>query len=81
MPAQPKTVKYLTSSDGATIYADAIGNPDGRSIVFVHGKGCSAAAFDNIFEAEQYSKDYFLVSVLISLILLLTWLLPSAGSL
>ena len=70
MPAQPKTAKYLTSSDGATIYADAVGNPDGRSIVFVHGKGCSAAVFDCIFEAEQYKNDFFLVRLSLQQLLL-----------
>lgn len=56
------TSKYVTSSDGVKIYADAVGDPANPSIVFIHGFMLSAMAFDNIFFNEQYSSRYYLVS-------------------
>lgn len=43
------TSKVLHSADGTPIYADAVGDPSKPSIVFVHGFGLSAVAFDGIF--------------------------------
>lgn len=56
------SAKILTSSDGTKIYADASGNPDKPSIVFVHGQGLSGAVFDNIFFNKQYTEELYLVS-------------------
>lgn len=65
MPFQQKTVKYLTSSDGTTIYADAVGNTEGPNMIFVHGHSLSAAVFDDIFKAEKYSQNFFFVRLLL----------------
>ncbi|KAI5117030.1 hypothetical protein M0805_002246 [Coniferiporia weirii] len=53
--------QFITSSDGAKIYADATGNPDKPSIVFVHGLSYSSVVFDSIFSDERFSNEFYLV--------------------
>ncbi|THH06384.1 hypothetical protein EW145_g4122 [Phellinidium pouzarii] len=53
--------QFITSSDGSKIYADAVGNPEKPSIVFIHGLALSGAVFDNIFNNAKYSNDVYLV--------------------
>ncbi|KAI5117032.1 hypothetical protein M0805_002248 [Coniferiporia weirii] len=53
--------QFITSSDGAKIYADATGNPDKPSIVFVHGLSYSSVVFDSIFSDEGFSNEFYLV--------------------
>jgi pimeloyl-ACP methyl ester carboxylesterase len=54
-------VKYLTSSDGATIYADAVGDPRKPSVIFIHGAALSAVVFDGIFDHSVYRTEFYLV--------------------
>lgn len=69
MNSQPKLMSELIiSSDGSTIYAEAIGNHTGQHIIFLHGFTLSSAVFDNIFFDTRYHKEYFLVSITETLI-------------
>ena len=57
----------LTSADGTSIYADAVGDASKPSVVFVHGFGLSGLAFEGIFgEGDQgrdeWINDMFLAS-------------------
>ena len=51
----------MTSKDGTTIYADAIGDPSKPSLVFVHGYALSGDVFNNIFAEPKYREDHYLV--------------------
>ncbi|EPQ58991.1 alpha/beta-hydrolase [Gloeophyllum trabeum ATCC 11539] len=55
------TTKIVTSSDGAKIYAEGAGNPNGPGIVFVHGLSLTAAVFDRFFEDHELLKEFHLV--------------------
>jgi hypothetical protein len=61
MPLSP-TVKLLKSTDGTTIYADAVGNPANPSIVFTHGFALSAAVFNTLFENPRLLEKFYLVT-------------------
>ncbi|VDC05095.1 unnamed protein product [Peniophora sp. CBMAI 1063] len=54
-------VKSLTSKDGTTIHADAIGDPSKPHVVFVHGLSLSGAVFDNLFTDARYISSFYLV--------------------
>lgn len=62
-----KIVKSVTSSDGLSLYADSNGNVGRTALIFVHGFRFSAAAFDCIFEDEEFSSKFHLVQRLLSL--------------
>lgn len=51
----------LTSPDGTLIWAEAAGNASAPAIVFIHGLGCTAAAFDKQFEDLRLLKHLHLV--------------------
>ena len=53
--------RFVTSSDGSKIYADAAGDAGKPAIVFLHGLSLSGAVFNNIFSNEEYKKKFFLV--------------------
>lgn len=53
--------KLVTSSDGAKIYADAVGNPKNPSVVFIHGVSLSCVVFDNIFFDTDFPDSFYLV--------------------
>ncbi|KAH8113578.1 alpha/beta-hydrolase [Phellopilus nigrolimitatus] len=57
----PTQARLIRSSDGSKIYADAAGNPDKPSIVFIHGMAFSGAVFDVIFSNEKYRQEFYLV--------------------
>lgn len=57
----PSQVKVLHSTDGTVIYADAIGDPQNPSIVFVHGFALSGIVFDGLFSDPQLVKNIYLV--------------------
>ncbi|KAH8113551.1 alpha/beta-hydrolase [Phellopilus nigrolimitatus] len=57
----PTQARIIRSSDGSKIYADAAGNPDKPSIVFIHGMTFSGAVFDVIFSNEKYRQEFYLV--------------------
>ncbi|KAH8113559.1 alpha/beta-hydrolase [Phellopilus nigrolimitatus] len=61
MAAFATNLQFITSSDGAKIYADAAGNPSKPPIVFIHGLALSGAVFDNIFNNESYKRSFYLV--------------------
>ncbi|KAL4257590.1 AB hydrolase superfamily protein [Pleurotus pulmonarius] len=54
------TSKIVISADGTQIYADATGDPEKQSIVFVHGLALSSIVFDRLF-ANKRLADYHLV--------------------
>ncbi|KAI0034468.1 alpha/beta-hydrolase [Vararia minispora EC-137] len=54
-------VKLLTSKDGTTVYADAIGDPSKPHVVFIHGASLSGAVFDHIFQDPRYQSQLYLV--------------------
>ena len=53
--------KFVHSSDGTRIYADAVGEPTKPCIVFIHGLSLSAAVFDDIFNDQTYTNEFYLV--------------------
>lgn len=55
------TVKYVTSSDGTKVYAEAVGQPANPSLVLAHGFGSSATVFNELFANEELSKNFYLV--------------------
>lgn len=57
----PTTFKLLKSTDGTELYADATGNPQHPSIVFVHGIALCGAVFDQFFSNKQLLEKFYLV--------------------
>ncbi|EMD34075.1 hypothetical protein CERSUDRAFT_159511 [Gelatoporia subvermispora B] len=53
--------RYLTSPDGTTIWAEAVGNPSKPHIVFVHGLACTALGFDMQFSDPEMLENLYLV--------------------
>lgn len=56
-------IKVVPSTDGVSIYADAIGDSTKPSIVFIHGFGVSGACFDNLFADKNLLAHFYLVSL------------------
>ncbi|KAF8915012.1 Alpha/Beta hydrolase protein [Mucidula mucida] len=56
--------RMLTSADGTPIYADATGDPTKPALVFIHGFGLCASAFDGIFDDPEWSESLILVAPL-----------------
>ncbi|EAU82331.1 hypothetical protein CC1G_06641 [Coprinopsis cinerea okayama7 len=57
--AQSHTV---TSSDGTSIYATAVGNPDLPSLVFIHGFSLSCKVFEPLFKDSRLLERFYLVA-------------------
>ncbi|KAI0313238.1 alpha/beta-hydrolase [Amylostereum chailletii] len=57
----PHVCKLLTSTDGTSIYADAIGDPCLPCLVFVHGLALSSIVFNDIFDNPRYYEHFYLV--------------------
>ncbi|KAJ7264255.1 alpha/beta-hydrolase [Mycena rebaudengoi] len=55
------TTKRLISKDGTEILAEATGNYAKPHIVFVHGFGCTGAAFDPIFNLDVLTVNLYMV--------------------
>lgn len=55
------TSQLVSSSDGAKIYADCVGDAANPAIVFVHGFLFSGSVFDRIFSDPKYSESFYLV--------------------
>jgi len=55
------TCKMLKSADGTSIYADATGNPQNPSIVFIHGMALTCAVFDQLFAHKELLEKFYLV--------------------
>ncbi|EPQ51442.1 alpha/beta-hydrolase [Gloeophyllum trabeum ATCC 11539] len=55
------STRYLRSSDGARIYAEAVGDSQKPSLVFTHGVSLSAAIFDDLFRDERLLDNFYLV--------------------
>ncbi|KAF8885167.1 Alpha/Beta hydrolase protein [Infundibulicybe gibba] len=56
--------KFLTSADGTSIYAEAVGRTPGPgvpTIVFIHGLLMSSAVFDTIFTDDAWTRNTYLV--------------------
>ncbi|KZT29299.1 alpha/beta-hydrolase [Neolentinus lepideus HHB14362 ss-1] len=53
--------KVLQSTDGTIIYAEAVGNVDGPSIVFVHGFLTCTIVFNDMFADERLLREFYLV--------------------
>ncbi|EED80710.1 predicted protein [Postia placenta Mad-698-R] len=54
-------VKSVKSSDGVTIYAEAVGNPQNPCLVLVHGLNLSAATFNNLFADKRLLEKLYLI--------------------
>ncbi|KDR74313.1 hypothetical protein GALMADRAFT_123754 [Galerina marginata CBS 339.88] len=54
--------RLLKSSDGADIFARAVGNHNNPSLVFIHGLALSGAVFDDLFKEEYLVDRFYLVS-------------------
>ena len=53
--------KFVTSSDGSKIYAEAIGDPTKPALVLVPGYMLSTMVFDKQFEDKELQKELYLV--------------------
>ena len=60
-------VRTAISSDGCSIYADAVGDARKPALVFIHGYTLCAAVWDDIFADSRYSEQFFLVCLLLRL--------------
>lgn len=58
---QAPRVRFVSSSDGGSIYADAVGDASKPALVFIHGYTLSAAVWDDIFSDPRYTQQFFLV--------------------
>jgi pimeloyl-ACP methyl ester carboxylesterase len=56
--------RTLKSTDGNDIYADATGDPQNPSIVFVHGMTFSGAVFDCLFANKRLLEKFYLVCII-----------------
>lgn len=54
--------RMLVSTDGAQIYANAVGDGTKQAIVFIHGFVWSFMAFDDIFNDPKWTSQLYLVS-------------------
>ncbi|KAJ7264262.1 hypothetical protein C8J57DRAFT_1718701 [Mycena rebaudengoi] len=61
MSAASLTTKRLISKDGTEILAEATSNYAKPHIVFVHGFGCTGAAFDPIFNLDVLTENLYMV--------------------
>ncbi|KAJ7598565.1 alpha/beta-hydrolase [Mycena floridula] len=59
--SSPARVERVTSSDGATIYACAYGNPSKPSIVLVHGGLLTSQVFENLVQEPRLAKSFYMV--------------------
>ncbi|KAJ6541410.1 Alpha/Beta hydrolase protein, partial [Mycena capillaripes] len=53
--------RFVTSADGTKIFAEARGDPSNPAIVFIHGFGIGAMAFNEIFDDPQWLIQVYLV--------------------
>ncbi len=53
--------KFVTSSDGSKIYAEAVGDPTKPALVLVPGYMLSTMVFDKQFEDKELQKELYLV--------------------
>ncbi|KAJ6496417.1 Alpha/Beta hydrolase protein [Mycena sanguinolenta] len=53
--------RFVTSADGTQIFAEARGDPAKPAIVFIHGFGLGAMAFDEIFDDPLWLNQSYLV--------------------
>ncbi|KAF7344679.1 putative oxidoreductase ephD [Mycena venus] len=53
--------RFVTSADGTKIFAEARGNPLKPAIVFIHGFGLGAMAFNEIFDDPLWLLQVYLV--------------------
>lgn len=57
--------KLITSSDGATIYANAVGNSLNPSLVFIHGLMLSGTVFDSLVQDIRLQSLFYVVGDLL----------------
>lgn len=57
------TVKTLRSSDGTSIYAEAVGSPMNPHIVFIHEVTLSSVVFDDLIRDRRLTDHLYLVRV------------------
>jgi pimeloyl-ACP methyl ester carboxylesterase len=53
--------KFVTSTDGVQIYAEAIGDSRNPTVVFIHGYACASFHFDRQFEDVKLMEKLYLV--------------------
>ncbi|KAF7335099.1 putative oxidoreductase ephD [Mycena venus] len=53
--------RFVTSADGTKIFAEARGNPLKPAIVFIHGFGLGAMAFNEIFDDLEWLSQAYMV--------------------
>ncbi|KAF7335095.1 putative oxidoreductase ephD [Mycena venus] len=53
--------RFVTSADGTKIFAEARGNPSKPAIVFIHGFGIGAMAFNEIFDDPDWLSQAYMV--------------------
>ncbi|KAF8144778.1 Alpha/Beta hydrolase protein [Mycena galopus ATCC 62051] len=53
--------RFVTSADGTQIFAEARGNPWNPAIVFIHGFGLGAMAFNEIFNDPLWLSQVYMV--------------------
>ena len=53
--------KYLTSSDGTIIYAEAHGDAMKPAIVFIHGFSLGTRVWADLFKEPSLAENFYLV--------------------
>jgi pimeloyl-ACP methyl ester carboxylesterase len=56
--------QIIVSKDGKRIWAQALGTPSKPAVVFIHGFGCTAAAFDKQFSDPEMLSNIYMVRFL-----------------
>lgn len=55
--------KNVKSADGTRLYADARGDPNLQSIVFIHGLACSSSVFDQLVAHPALLAKFYMASL------------------
>ncbi|KAL4249077.1 AB hydrolase superfamily protein [Abortiporus biennis] len=53
--------RYVVSSDGVKIWADATGDPSKPPVVFIHGLSCTALVFDDLFSNPELTENLYMI--------------------
>jgi pimeloyl-ACP methyl ester carboxylesterase len=53
--------RFVTSSDGTKIWAQAAGNPSKPAVVFIHGFTCTGLHFSKQFSDPELLENLYLV--------------------
>lgn len=73
----PSDMVFVTSSDGARIYAEATGDPTKPALVLASGYTLSTVVFDKQFQDEELKKELYLVCTFVISVCWLTLIIDT----